>query len=179
MFVFLAMWAKNFRSFPHANQETNASIESYHSHIKSQHLSDRSRKCTRRMDWLIYTLLHRVEPFYKNKRYLQQSGFLTNFKKERYYITALERSKLIPDIDCYQDDQLPNTYKVRSQTIPAKWYFVRNFGQNLHVCDCEWAKRGNTCKHVLKILYILKRNTHDKVVGKYHLKSSINLFTFY
>ncbi|GLJ40912.1 hypothetical protein SUGI_0846320 [Cryptomeria japonica] len=163
----IAMWAKHFRNFSHANQETNASIESYHSHIKSHYLSDRSKKCTRRMDWLIHTLLHRVEPFYKNKRYLQLSGFLTNFKKERYYITALERSKNIADVDCFLYDLLPNTYRIRSQTIPTKWYFVRKFEPNLHVCDCDWAKRGNTCKHVLKVLDILKRNKpneQDQVV---------------
>ncbi|GLJ47194.1 hypothetical protein SUGI_0996270 [Cryptomeria japonica] len=154
----IAMWAKNFRSFPHANQETNASIESYHFHIKSHHLSDRAKKCTRRMDWLIYVLLHRVEPFYKNKRYLQLSGFLTNFKKERYYITALERLKKIPNADCHPYDLLHNTYKMRSQTDPTKWYFVRKFGPDFYVCDCEWAKRGNTCKHVLKILDLLRRN---------------------
>lgn len=104
------MWAKNYRIFPHANQETNASIESYHFHIKSHYLNDRSKRCTRRMDWLLHALLHRVEPFYKNKRYLQLSGFLTNFKKERYYIIVLEKSKKILDTDCHPYDLLPNTY---------------------------------------------------------------------
>lgn len=166
------MWEKKNRSFRHANQETNAAIESYHFHIKSHYLSDLSKKCTRRMDWLIHTLLHRVEPYYRNKRYLQFSGFLTNFKKERYYLTTLERSKAIADTDCYPHDLLPNTYKVRSQTDPTKWYFIRKFGSDLHVCDCQWAKRGNMCKHVLKILDCLKRskiNQQDQVGGKFHL----------
>ena len=70
MIACVAMWAKNLQNFPHANQETNASIESYHFHIKSHYLSDCSKKCTRRMDWLIYILLPRIELFYKNKRYL-------------------------------------------------------------------------------------------------------------
>ena len=50
---------------------------------------------------------------------------------------------------------------------------MRKFGPDLHVCDCEWANKGNTCKHVLKIIDILKRKTtneHDHVVGKCHLK---------
>ncbi|GLJ55025.1 hypothetical protein SUGI_1181210 [Cryptomeria japonica] len=66
----IAMWAKKFRGFSHANQETNGSLESYHFQIKSCHLNDCSKKCTRRMDWLIHTLLQKVEPFYKNKIYL-------------------------------------------------------------------------------------------------------------
>ncbi|GLJ18412.1 hypothetical protein SUGI_0326200 [Cryptomeria japonica] len=163
----IAMWTKHFRGFSHANQETNASIESYHFQIKSRHLSDRSKKCTRRMDWLIHTLLHKVEPFYKNKRYLQLSGFLNNFKKERYYMTALERPKAIADAGCCPYGFLPDTYKIRSQTYRTKRYLVRKFGPNLHVCDCQWAKRGNTCKHVLKILDLVKRketNEQDQFV---------------
>ena len=133
------------------------------------------------MDWLIHVLLHRVEPYYRNKRHLQLSGFLTNFKKERYFITALERSKRIEDTDCYPYDLLPDTYKIRSQTISTKWYLVRTFGPNLHVCDCEWAKRGNTCKHVLKISDLLKRNQlnkEDQVVGKCHLRFNFSIYKF-
>ena len=162
---------KKSLKFPHANQESNASIEAYHFPIKSHYLSVHAKKCKRRMDWLIHTLLHRIEPFYKNKRYLQLSGFVTNFKKERYYRTALERSKTIPDSDCYPYDLL-NTYKIRSQSDPMKWYIVRKFGSDLHVCDCQWAQRGNTCKHVLKILDLIKRNQankNDQVVGKFLL----------
>ena len=80
------------------------------------------------------------------------------------------------DTDCYLYD-LPDTFKVRSQTISTKWYLVRKFGPNLQVCDCEWAKRGNTCKHVLKILDLLKRtniNQQGQVVGKYHLRDNFN-----
>ena len=121
---------KNFRGFSHANQETNASIESYHMHIKSHYLTDCSIKCTRRMDWLIHVLLHRVEPYYRNKRNLQLSRFLMNFKKERYFITTLERSKSIEDTNNCPYDLLIDTYNIRSQTISTKWYFVRKFGPN-------------------------------------------------
>ncbi|XP_057845861.1 uncharacterized protein LOC131055410 [Cryptomeria japonica] len=157
----IAKWTKDFRNFSNASQEINASIESYHFYIKSCYLSDYARKCTRRMDWLICTLLHRVEPFYKNKRYLQLSEFKTNFKKERYHITSLERSKTILDTDCYSYD-LPNTYKVRSQSVTEKEYLVRKFGPKFLVCDCQWAKRGNICKHVLKVSDFIKRNNAEE-----------------
>ena len=44
MFSCIVIWAKNLRNFLHANQETNASIESYHFHIKSHYLSDHAKK---------------------------------------------------------------------------------------------------------------------------------------
>ena len=65
-------------------------------------------------------------------------------------------------------------YKIRSQTIPSKWYVVSKFGPDLHVCDCLWAEKGNTCKHVLKILDLLKGNkinTKDQTTGKFYLKT--------
>lgn len=93
IFIFVEMWAKNVWNFSHSNQETNASIKSYYCHVKSRYLCDCSKNSTRRMNWLIHVLLPTVEPFCKSKRFLQFYGFLTNFKKEWYYKTTLERLK--------------------------------------------------------------------------------------
>eukprot|EP01018_Ginkgo_biloba_P034264 Gb_28487 [translate_table: standard] len=46
--------------FPHANQETNSAIESYHGFLKTKYLCDHRRKSNHHMDWLIYTLVKRV-----------------------------------------------------------------------------------------------------------------------
>jgi len=61
------MWAKFYRDFPHFNQETNATIKSYHYFLKIRYLCDKARKCGRRMDWLIGKFLCELEPYYKNR----------------------------------------------------------------------------------------------------------------
>ena len=150
-FFLLDMWAKCYRDFPHANQESNSSIESYHCFLKTKFLRDRRRKCSRRMDWLIFSLLKRVEPFFVHRNYLKESGFLTNWKKERYLETSLEKSRRIPNNDVSPHDIVEGAYMVISQIDRAKNYIVSTSAANGLVCDCPWALRGNTCKHALKV----------------------------
>ncbi|KAH9291714.1 hypothetical protein KI387_043097, partial [Taxus chinensis] len=96
------------------------------------------------MDSTFATNKYGVEPFYKHKRKLQKSGFLTNFKKERHLLTVVERAKSIPDTDCLAITPDCNQLWVRSQTTRSTWYLVRQCGA-LDVCECAWAIRGNTC----------------------------------
>ena len=58
------MRAKCYINFCHANQETNCSIESYHCFLKRKYLCDHRKESLQRMDWLIFTLLKRVELCY-------------------------------------------------------------------------------------------------------------------
>jgi hypothetical protein len=50
------MWVTGFPNIPHAGQDTNAAVESYHANMKSILLSSREHLSARRMDWLIYHL---------------------------------------------------------------------------------------------------------------------------
>ncbi|KAH9296861.1 hypothetical protein KI387_028543, partial [Taxus chinensis] len=63
----------------------------------------------------------------------------------------VERAKSIPDTDCLAIAPDCNQLWVRSQTTRSSWYLVMKCGA-LDVCECAWAIRGNTCKHVLKAL---------------------------
>jgi hypothetical protein len=51
-----AMWCVGARRIPHACQNINVAIESYHSNLKSILNSTKERFVGRRMDWLIYHL---------------------------------------------------------------------------------------------------------------------------
>ena len=86
----LGMWVKGCREFPHANQETNNAVESYHCYLKTTFLTDRRKKCARRMDWLLHMLLTTVEPCYQFKEILKEEGFLNNCKREKQLESSVE-----------------------------------------------------------------------------------------
>ena len=113
-FFQVGMWVECCRNFPHANQETNNSIEAYHYFLKSKFLSDRSKKCGRRMDWLLYQLLKNVEPYYQFRDILQEGGYLNNYRKEKQFESSIERAKRIPDTDCWAHENISHAYWVRS-----------------------------------------------------------------
>jgi len=144
------MWAKGYRNFRHANQETNSAIEAYHCFLKTKFLCDRRRKGLRRMDWLIYTLLKRVELYYWNMSRLKKYGFINNYRLEHIIETSIEKAKHIPDDHCVPHDEIQNYYWVQSQSSLKK-YLVVYSNQTFSSCDCPWAMRGNICKHVIKV----------------------------
>eukprot|EP01018_Ginkgo_biloba_P037006 Gb_26335 [translate_table: standard] len=94
------MWVKAYRDFPHANEETNSAIESYHGFLKTKYLCNRRRKSSHHMDWLIYTLLKKVELYYWNNQNIKDAGFSTNFKLEELKETSWSRDCNILDSDC-------------------------------------------------------------------------------
>ena len=115
---------KGCREFPHANQETNNVVESYHCYLKTNFLSDRRKKCARRMDWLLYMLLTSVEPCYRFKEILKKEGYLNNYKKEKQFESSVEKARRIPDNDCFPHKSTTHAYWVRSQTNHNKRYLV-------------------------------------------------------
>lgn len=89
----LGMWVKGCQEFPHANQEINNVVESYHCYLKTTFLSDRRKKCAWRMDWLLHMLLTIVEPCYRFKEILKEEGFLNNYKREKQLESSVERAR--------------------------------------------------------------------------------------
>lgn len=112
-FLHLGVWVKGCRDFPHANQETNNVVESYHCYLKITFLSDQRNKCSRRMDWLFYTLLTNVKPCCRLKEILKKKGYLNNHKKDKQLESSLEKSRRIPDSDCSPHESISHAYWVR------------------------------------------------------------------
>jgi len=81
---FADMWAKSYRKFPHSNQDTNNSIESYHMHLKYRYLYEANNACHKRVDWLIFVLLKKVELYYIHNQRLKEGGVIrpTKCKKQ-------------------------------------------------------------------------------------------------
>lgn len=58
------MWIKVASEFPHARQDTNATIESYHRFMKQRQALNKKTLMPRRLDWLIWMLTHDLANHY-------------------------------------------------------------------------------------------------------------------
>ena len=52
----MMMWVIGFCNIPHADHDTNATVESYHANMKSILISSQQRLIRKRIDWLIFHL---------------------------------------------------------------------------------------------------------------------------
>jgi hypothetical protein len=93
----LDMWLTSTHHLPHAGQDTNAAIESYHGNMKAILRVSKGRLVRRRVDWLIHELTDDVIMKYEYNQYLKESGFISNKKAEHLVINSDLQSLKIPD----------------------------------------------------------------------------------
>jgi hypothetical protein len=60
----MSIWITGFRNIPHAGQDTNAVVESYHVNMKSILLGTHQQLSGHRMDWLIFHLTGDILTYY-------------------------------------------------------------------------------------------------------------------
>ena len=67
---------------------------------------------------------------------------------------SLARALEIPDehVGFYADN--PRHARVFSMTRQLHYYIVRNADIEWATCECDWALRGNMCKHQIKVMML-------------------------
>ena len=101
---------------------------------------------------------------------LKDAGFKKNFNILGLVKSSLERAKAIPDHHVIFNDDDTKEARVKSQTSDDVWYSLHNVDCEWACCNCEWAMKGNICKHQLKVM--MMNGLHEnKVVQK-----SMNMF---
>jgi hypothetical protein len=93
----MSMWITGNRHIPHAGQDTNAAIESYHSTMKSVLRASWGKLVGRRVDWLISQLTGDVINRYEFDDFRKENGFVTNKKERAIVFNAIVRARSIPD----------------------------------------------------------------------------------
>ena len=73
-----SMWCVGAKRIPHAGQNTNAAIETYHTNLKNVLNSTKERFVGRRMDWLVYHLVGDVLTHYWYGVQCKAFGFVKN-----------------------------------------------------------------------------------------------------
>ena len=154
------MWAKAYRKFPHSNQDTNNAIESYHGFIKRRYIYEENNAHNRRVDWLIYVLLMKVELHYIHNQRLKEVEVTRPKKSKKQLILSRYRATQIPDEDCMHYKNKTDHFLVRSQNEGTHdtWYHVIYTGSEFNFCTCDWALNGNVCKHILKVEMLVSKD---------------------
>lgn len=161
------MWVVGYRNLPAAGQDTNAAIEGYHGFMKSILKSERTRMVGRRVDWCIHALTEDVVDHYWVKSLHKEWGFVDNKKKQGIAVSSLMRARLIPDSDVTLPSSPGEHALVTSTQHRHIRYIVHNPGEEFAGCSCVWAQKGNLCKHILKVLQLLRPDLAEGTIARY------------
>lgn len=82
----LDIWLIGNQCLPHAGQDTNVAIISYHGNMVAVLRASKSRLVGRQVDWLIHELTHDIIMKYEYNENLKESGFVSKKKAERLVI---------------------------------------------------------------------------------------------
>ena len=159
----VAMWCKGARRIPHAGQNTNSAIESYHSLLKSILSSSKERFVGRRMDWLIFHLTGDVITHYWYGVQCKAFGFVRNKHHEGLVCSAIIRASAIPDTNV-RISMDENIAYVKSVNNRPKIWKVHSPDSEWAQCDCPVAQEGMICKHTVKVFKMLHPDIKDGVI---------------
>lgn len=85
------MWVTGYRTFNHGHQETNNILEGYHSALKARLNQEKAQLCSRRVDWLIYTLTTELLDDMEHRAFSKAAGFVPNVRQEDRAVTAVQQ----------------------------------------------------------------------------------------
>lgn len=151
------MWVQAARTLNHANQETNGSMETFHATLKQQFFNGKRKIHGRRLEWLFHMLTTEIVPYFWYQQHVKMGGFGKNPSVSTIVETSVARALKIPDSDVrYPRNSHFSSWghvaQVRSQSNKEVWYEVFNAQCGWACCTCDWAVRGNQCKHQVKVM---------------------------
>ncbi|XP_004513230.1 uncharacterized protein [Cicer arietinum] len=150
----MGAWADALRTLPLASEESCAAMEFYHNQLKIRLLNEKDIDVYQRADWLVDKLGTKVHSYFWLDEYSDKDDFARYWKNEwTSGLTPWRKALKIPDINVLMED---GCAKVTDEHDQDKAYIVCNPGSMLSICDCCWAKDGNLCEHMLKVLSICR-----------------------
>lgn len=144
-------------------------MEFYHNQLKIRLLNEKDINVYQRADWLVDKLGTKVHSYFWLDEYSGKDDFARYWKNEWVSgLTSWRKALKIPDTNVLMDD---GCAKVTDQHDQDKAYIVWNPSSMLSICDCCWAKDGNLCEHILKVLSICR--------SRASVQPSISLFQYH
>ncbi|CAN4127651.1 unnamed protein product [Withania somnifera] len=150
----LGLWTNALRTLPLASQEMCSSMEYYHNQLKLRLLNEKEKSVYQRADWLVDKLGTTVHSYFWLDEYSGKDDFARYWKDEWMSgLTAWQKSLQIPDSDVLVEGECSI---VVDQEDRHQVHVVRNPTSEYGLCDCNWAKMGNLCEHILKSIKYLR-----------------------
>ncbi|XP_042515530.1 uncharacterized protein LOC122089860 isoform X2 [Macadamia integrifolia] len=145
----IGTWTTALKTLPLASQETCAAMEYYHHQLKLRLFNEKDRSVYQRADWLVNKLGTKIHSYFWLDEYSGKDNF-ARYRKDEWMSgsTSWRNALKIPDSDVVLEGRCA---KVVSQLDREKAHIVWNPGSEFAICDCEWSKMGNLCKHVIKV----------------------------
>jgi len=94
--MFAKLWMAGVRRMPHSNQNTQASIESYHGVLKHWLALDTKGLKGCRIDWLVWQLTTTIARHYMHTLEMKKKGFIKNKVMEAIITRSVEKAVIIP-----------------------------------------------------------------------------------
>ncbi|XP_022537513.1 uncharacterized protein LOC111195203 isoform X1 [Astyanax mexicanus] len=147
------MWANFGRRVFHQNSETNNLAERFFFSMKYQFLQGYAN---RRVDDLLHLLSEKVVTYYSYLEELYKAGRITELKKpDMGELVSRMKYKGLHDKVVFQS---AGQILVPSETSEGKCYFVDLITM---LCECDWAERGNLCKHIALAKHVCEERDVD------------------
>ncbi|BBN19715.1 hypothetical protein MPTK1_8g13000 [Marchantia polymorpha subsp. ruderalis] len=161
----IGVWIKAAQNLAHTNQDINCAIETYHWNFKARLRQEVKTLEGRRIDWFIHKLVKDVDSHFWFMDFSKRWG-LSTAEDITSESTVLQAAS-IPDSNV----SVPLEHEKVAATVistkdPSVRYTVYNPDTEWACCDCEWARRGNMCKHQVKLL-IMKGVIGGRAVQTY------------
>ncbi len=122
----------------------------------------------RRIDWLVWKFMTTIARHYMHTAEMKKRRFIRNKVVEHIMKTSVEKATLIPHTNVTHgiDDsnEIGHAWMVRSQQHPNMTYKVPLPFTKYACCTCEWALRGNLCKHQVAIFLTCTNLTKENII---------------
>ncbi|CAM6085123.1 unnamed protein product [Calypogeia fissa] len=161
-------WIKAAQNHSHTNQDINCALETYHWHFKAR-LREEGKSLQKRLDWFIHKLVKDVDSSFWYMDFSKRWGLSTLDDLSRQS-TVLQAAS-IPDthVTLPLGHETTHAATVLSPEDSNIHYTVYNPDTEWALCNCEWARHGNMCKHQVKIL-IMKGVIGHRAVQTYNTR---------
>lgn len=92
------MWVLSFRTYVTLGINTTGTLESFHFVLKNNWLNPSKMRLTnRRLDWLLYVMLHQMLPHFEHKAALKKLGMVVNAAQSALTEKAIRSARAIED----------------------------------------------------------------------------------
>lgn len=162
------MWMKVTREFPHASQDTNASIEAYHNVMKKKQALSKKTLRSKRLDWLIWFLTGELAGHYWYLDLLKSKGIIRNEYKDKFINKVVSRALEIHPSDVttvHGGDHVIVFDRSHGNDVS---YVVTGAGSEWADCNCPKDGQVNLCKHIVRVFQFLSGASNEQLVQICH-----------